>query len=314
MKTLPLLRTLVCLALSTGLYAQAQDQERFQQKAYLIHDARKVDTVWIGDANKTNILYYTREQAVNPEKMAISKPQSIWLVEPKEYSEALELYQGRDYETAREKFAEVREKYKKLITLPDNHSSLAAFYELECLRKLGKYEELKKTQDKFLPVDRESLTRPYQVYQLDLNLIWEAVQLEEWPRLERIGRERIQLPMPKHQRVQVAYAYGLALDKQERPIEALDAYNFAMTADTGASEILASQAALNALAIYENDELVKEALSEGGETDENKGTARVARLQEAAATAALYQLNFPHQDPLPAEYEVFLKHLRKSDL
>ena len=311
MKIISSFLPLLLIVLSISLEVQAQ--ERFQQKAYLIYDARKVETVWISDANKTTVLYYVREQAVNSEKMPISKVQSIWLITPKSYAEAIELYQGLDFEAAREKFAEVRETYKPLITLPDNHSSLAAFYEMECLRKLGKYEEITKKLDKFLPDDRKSLTRPHQLRQIELYTMWEAVHLKEWPRLERIARERVAQKAPKHQRVQAAYALGLALDNQQRPLDALDAYHTAITANTGASKNLASKAALKALAIYQDDKLVQDAIEEGGETEDNQGTARVARLKEAAATAAIYQVSFPQQDPLPAQFKTFLKYLPKED-
>ena len=313
MKTISSFLPLLLIALSISFQAYGQNEGRFQQEATLIYDAEKTETVWIGDANEATILYYVREQAVNPERMPINKLQSIWLIEPKAYAEAIDLYQGRDFEAAREKFAEVRETYKPLITLPDNHSSLAAFYEMECLRKLGKYEEITKKLDKFLPDDRKSLTRPHQLRQIELYTMWEAVHLKEWPRLERIARERVAQKAPKHQRVQAAYALGLALDNQQRPLEALDAYHTAITANTGASKNIASKAALKALAIYLNDKLVKDAIEEGGETEDNRGTARVARLKEAAATAALYQISFPQQAPLPAQFETFLKYLPKQD-
>lgn len=287
----------------------ARAQDRFQQPAVLIYDAERYDDVWVGDANETTVLYFEREQAVNPERVERSKLQAVWLVEPRAYAEAIDLYQGRNYEEAREKFAEVRENYKKLIALPDNHSSLAAFFEMECLRKLERLDDLKEARDRFLPADRESLTRPHQLRQLELYNMWDAVRTADWGRLELICRERLEQKMPGYQRAQVGYCMGLALEGQQRPIEAINAYNIAMTADTGASEVITANAALNALRLYSEDELVQQAVRFKGTPDEDPNSAATARIQEAAALASLYELTLGGGSPLPEKFRYLLDHL-----
>jgi tetratricopeptide (TPR) repeat protein len=287
----------------------ARAQDRFQQPATLIYDAERYDDVWVGDANETTVLYFEREQAVNPERVERSKLQSVWLTEPRAYTEAIDLYQGRNYEEAREKFAEIRETYRKLIALPDNHSSLAAFYEMECLRKLERLEDLNEAQDRFLPADRESLTRPHQLRQLELYSMWDAVRTADWGRLELICRERLEQKMPGYQRAQVGYCMGLALEGQQRPIEAINAYNIAMTADTGASEVITANAALNALRLYSEDELVQQAVRFKGTPDEDPNSAATARIQEAAALASLYELTLGGGSPLPEKFRYLLDHL-----
>ncbi|MGE9269185.1 MAG: hypothetical protein ACQKBU_00135, partial [Verrucomicrobiales bacterium] len=77
-----------------SITASAQ-QGRFQQEALLIHSPSEFEQVWITDANKTHFLYYETEQGVDRVKKIISAPASIWLMEPPQFTEAVELFQGR---------------------------------------------------------------------------------------------------------------------------------------------------------------------------------------------------------------------------
>lgn len=302
------MKALVFPALA-ALLATAASAQRFQQEAILIFDETKFERVWIADATKTQIGYFSTERGVDSLAMPISKPQAIWLIEPTEYTEAMELFQGRKYSEAREKFAAVREKYVKLQELPDNHSSLAAFHEMECLRKLGDLDGLKAAMDKFLPVDRESLTRKHQLDQMELYTLWEAVRVKEWSRLELLGKEWLQKQIPGYQRAQVGYCLGLALEGLERPIEAINAYNIGMTADTGASERITAESARNALRLYLADDSVKLAIKLHGTPDEDPESAGALRLVEGASLASLYELTLGGGDPLPEAGKKLLEYL-----
>lgn len=303
MKTV-FLTTLVAAAFASSS-AMAQ---RFQQEAVLIFDDNRVETVWIANANKAKFLYYATIAGVDQNTMLNSKPASIWLIEPPAYTQAMELYQARKYEEARSKFAAVRETYIKLRTLPDNHSSLAALYEMECLRKLGLLDELAKAQDGFVPDDRNSITREHQLNQLELYAMWDAVRTKDWPRLELICNEKLGTRMPGHQRVQVAYCLGLALEGQEKPLPAIGAYNIAMTADTGSSEVVTQLAAANAIRLYAADADVQKAMRLWGTPDEKPNSLGAQRLAEGASLAALYELTLGNGVALPEESKALLKY------
>jgi hypothetical protein len=295
-----------------ALAAPLVAQERFQQEALLIYDDAKFERVWILSAGKNAIRYVDQERSVSPKQKRISEMEAIWLMEPAEYTEAMELYQGRNYEEARGKFAAVRARCEPLQSLPDNHSSLAALYEMECLRKLNRLDDLEKAQETFLPVDRESLTRDHHKSQLELYSMWDAVRTKEWPRLELICVDKLGQEMPGYQRAQVGYCLGLALEGQDKSIPAINAYNIAMTADTGASEILTRKSALNALRLYAADDGVKLAIELHGTPDENPQSSGAARLAEAASLASLYELTLGGDNPLPTEYQEFLKYLAET--
>lgn len=308
MKSL-ILTTLAALVVT----APAVRAQRFQQEALLIFNEREFLRVWIADATKAQIGYFETERGVDSKSMAISKPQAIWLIEPPEYTEAMELFQGRKYAEARDKFATVRETYSKLQELPDNHSSLAAFHEMECLRKLGDLDGLKKAQETFLPVDRSSLTRKHHLDQLELYTLWEAVRVKEWSRLELLAKEWLTKNIPGYQRAQVGYCLGLALEGLDRPIEAINAYNIGMTADTGASEVITAESARNAMRLYLADEGVQLAIRLHGTPDEDPQSAGTLRLLEGAALASLYELTLGGGQPLPEEGRKLLEYLPKDN-
>lgn len=302
--------TLAAAVLTAG---SAIGQQRFQQEALLVLDDDEFDQVWIADANKTRFLYFDTIKGVDQNTMAIAEPKSIWLMDPPEYLEAMELFQARDYEEALTKFRKVRESHIKLRTLPDNHSALSAFHAMECLRKLGRLDELIKAQEAFVPDDRESLTREFQLSQLELYTLWEAAHTKAWPRLELLSTEKLTTSMPGYQRAQVGYCLGLALEGQKKPIEAINAYNIAMTADTGASEVLTRKAAENALRLYTEDPLVQQAIRLWGTQDEDPNSAGALRLEEAASLAELYQLTLGGGKALPEVSKDLIKYLPKAN-
>lgn len=293
------------------LSASSAVAQRFQQEALLIFDSNKFERVWIADASKSKFLYYSTVNGVDENTMLIVKPASIWLMEPEEYREALELFQARKYEEALAGFSEVRKKYIKLRTLPDNHSALAAIYEMECLRKLGRLDELAKAQELFVPDDRNSLTRDYQLSQLELYTLWDAVRTKDWERLELLSLEKLEARIPGGQRAQAGYCLGLALEGQKKPLAAINAYNIAMTADTGASEVITRKAAENALRLYSEDPLIEQAMRLWGTPEEDPNSAGALRLKEAAALASLFELTLGGGEELPKEGKDFLKYLPK---
>ncbi|GAA5482145.1 hypothetical protein [Haloferula sargassicola] len=290
----------------------ARAQDRFQQEAIVVYHQDKFERVWIADANKTQILYFDTERGVDSKKLAISKPQSIWLMEPAAYTAAMEDYQGRRYEKALAGFQKVREDYKKLITLPDNHSSLSAFYAMECLRKLGRLDELAKAQEEFMPADRESITRPYHKRQIEYYAMWDAVRTKSWDRLQGIASARLAEKPPGYQRAQAAYCLGLALENLQRPLEAIDAYNTAMTADSGGSEVVTAQAAEHAMKLYLADEDVKLAKRNFGTANADPDSRGMARLHEAAALAELYQMSLGNGKTLSGPLAELAKYAKKD--
>lgn len=287
-----------------ALFQTATAQQGFQTEAVIISQNGDSFRAWITAATATSIRYREAATSTVTTDAKLADYAGVFLIEPPEYSAAIDLFQGRKYAEAREKFAAIKTRFRPIVTLRDNFSTLAAFYEMECMRKMGDLEALAETLKDF---NRTPLTRETQLRQIEIYVMWDAVRTESWDRLDLICRERAKEKFPAELRTQVAYCHGLALQNLNRPIEALNAYAVAMTADGGASEELAQQAALNSLKIHFQDPDVQIAIQNWGTEDENQNTGGFFRLTEAGALAVLYEISLGGGKPLPAE----LKELSK---
>lgn len=249
-------------------------------------------------STRTNVFYLKNKNDDKPESVRRSQVESIYLMEPSDYTEAMELFQDRKYSEAAKRFEEVQKKYKKLELIPDNFHHLAGYYKLECLRKQLDVPALVKEVTSFGTPD---LTKPYQRKQIEAYAFWEAVNAKAWGRLIRMAEGWQAKRLPASIRVQVAYCHGLALENEGRAKEALLAYAVAMTADYTQSEVLVRNAAINSLRVYESLPSVKRGLEEKLVNDPD--------LKSAGALAALYErAGFGAGAPLPAEYKVFLEY------
>jgi hypothetical protein len=300
--------------LTLGAMAQPQapqaPQTPFQTPALLVEEGGANVKVWLTAATKTAIRYRETEVAVDTKDAKISDYAAIYLYEPRPYSAAMDLFQGRKYEEAKAAFAALKERFKPLQALENNHGTLAAYYEMECLRKLGDLEGLAAALQDF---SKGSITREYQLRQLELYVLWDAARSKSWDRLELLTKERINSRLPGDQRAQVAYLHGLAMEGRNQPEQALFAYQTAITADAGASEDIVRLAALRVLAIMEADPEVKTAIKTWGTPDENKNSKGYFKLIEACAISELFEMTLGAGTPLPAEYKMFLKYKPKNN-
>ncbi len=295
-----LLLTLLVPALSVSAVAQ----DAFQTEALLQTKDGESIRAWILAATDTSIRYKTSALSSDFTDAKLSDFSATYLTEPAEYTAAMDLFEARKYKVAQAKFAEIKEFFKPVAALKGNHHTLAAYYEMECMRKLADYEGLATALQSFV---KAPLVRDYQVRQLDLYTMWDAVRSASWDRVLQIASERDAENLPGDQRAQVAFCKGLALQNMDRGPEAIIAYNTAMTADAGASELIAQDAALNALAVYLADTEIKAAIAAWGSEGENKNSGSRLRLIEAGALARFYDKYLKVGKPLPEDLKVFLQ-------
>ena len=252
--------------------------------------------VFIVTATKASIRYREEKDATEIKDRKLSELKSVFLTEPPALSAALDLFQGRRYQEAKIAFAEIKTLYQPVATLPDNPATLAAFYELECFRKLSDLDGLWEALKKF---DKDPLVRENHLRQIEMYVFWDAVRTKNWNRLIALAKDREKQRLPDYQRAQVAYCQALALEALGKPSEALEAYDIALTADSGASEEIARKSAIAILKILSADPDVKEALK--------KPDGKHPKLAEARAVAGLFELSLGSGEALPEEYRVFLK-------
>lgn len=275
-----------------------------QAPAMLINDDGTSDNVFIVAATKTQIRYKVTAQAIDTKDMNISAVQAVYLLEPKVYRDAMELYQGRKYAEAKELFAQSKVMYKPTSALDNNFSTLGAFYELECLRRLGDLEGLAKALEGFR---KDGLTREHHLRQLEIYVFWDAVRTKSWERLVALGEARLQEKFPSYQRAQIAFCVAQGYEALKQESKALNNYNMAMVADVGATEEIADQAAQAIMRIHQANPEVQLAIKLWGTEDENKSSTGFLHLQEAAAVAALYDLILGGGKKLPTQFVPLLK-------
>lgn len=297
--------TMLLSVLALHAPAQTSQPQPFQAPALLIREDGGASRAWLLAATKTAIRYRETEVATETVDAKLSDFASIYIYEPRDFTAAMDLYQARKYEEAATRFAAIKERFKGLQTLANNPGTLAAFYEMECLRKLGKLDDLSAALRNF---DKGPLTRENQQRQIELYVMWDAVRTKSWQDIDNMAKERAKTKLPGDQRAQVAYCHGLALEGLERPQEALAAYQTAITADAGASEDIAREAALRILAILNADTEVQKAAKAWGTDAERKNSVGYSRLLEAGAVARLFEKALGGGAPLPAEFKELAKY------
>lgn len=280
-----------------------------QAHAMMTFENGDFEEIWIDKATPTQFRYRTTETAIDRSVKNLTEVASVYFYEPPAYKKARDLYQARRYAEAAELFERIASTLREIREMPNNHATLSAFYHLECLRRMGDFEGLKTALEEFRSA---GLTRQHQLTQIELYTLWDAVRTKSWPRLDAMCVERRKQALPTYQRAQVAYCHGLALEGLERPIEALNAYATAITADYGASHELVEQAALNSLRIYTKDPAVQLAIKLWGTEDDDPNSSGRFRLEEAAALADTYQSVLGAGKALPGEYKELLKYKAKA--
>lgn len=304
------MKSFLLTLLIPAITLSATAQEAFEARTVLSTKDGKNLVGWIVDASKTQIRYKESPAATAFTNANIKDFDVIYFMEPAEFSAAMDLYEAGKYEEAKAEFIKFKDRSKIVANIEDNFHTLSAFYEMESLRNLGDYEGLATALQSF---SKEPLSRAHHLRQLDLYVMWDAVKSKSWDRVLSIASEREGEELPGYQRVQVAYAKGLALQNTDRSPEAIIAYTTALTADAGASETLVNQAALNLLEIYNKDEEVQAALAAWGTDNEKKNSPGYARLKEAAALARIYEQLLNTGKALPEPYKAFLKVEEKKE-
>ncbi len=298
----------VLAALASILTAQTP-QESFQTPALLIKEDGTIEKAWLLSATKSQLTFRETAVATETKNARLLDYKSVYLPEPREFTEAIDFLQARKYQEAKERFVQIKERFKPIYAVENNPAALAAFYELEILRKMGDLEGLSKLFQQF---DKSPLTRDTQLRQLELYVLWDAARAKDWAALDGLARERAKSRMPGDQRAQVAYLQGLALEGLDRKDEALFAYNLAMIADSGASEDIARQSALRVLTILNDNPEVQQAIKVWGTKQENKNSAGFSKLTEAAVIAKMFEQSLGAGTSLPADLKGLTKYLPKE--
>lgn len=299
MKTL----TTAFLVLITSAGALLAQQK--EKATALIAINGEFNRVYIVDGNSKVLRFSENLDSTVLKDVNVTSLETLYFMEPTEFTAAMELYRSRKYAEARTKFAETAEKYKWLQGISGNYHTLSVFYQMECCRKLGDLDALKALLDTFLP---EPLLRETDRQQVDVYKYWEAVRGKSWPRLVEIADSEVEKRYPGSLRAQISYCLGLAYEGMNEPRKALTAFNEGFVSDFAASEVVARNSAIGCLRLLSNNEDVKQAIKLYGTKDANPNSEGSQLLKEANAITKLWDIALGGGEKLPAEYKMFLKY------
>lgn len=135
--------TIFAAALSTGLHAQVKETQ-----ATLALEAGGNPAGYIQGANDQGVIFSTaaggRGQLVEYSKIRTENDEK--LIRFNERAEAMAtpraLFAAADYDAAASAFGDVAQNYAIILGVPHNFASEAAFYQLESVRRAGKYNLL----------------------------------------------------------------------------------------------------------------------------------------------------------------------------
>ena len=176
--------------------------------ARLLYSDGSHDDVFMISYSAGTATYKTKVQSLNILRVKKPKLEYIYFYQPPVYAEAMSLYRARNYAEAKTKFAECETTYRAMDVLPNNYSSLAGFYKMECSRRTNDLESLSSELEQYR---KDGLTRENHLQQLEVYTFWEAVRLKDWARLDRLAESWQGRKVPAGLRVQIEYCHGLAL-------------------------------------------------------------------------------------------------------
>lgn len=279
-------------------------------EAYMIQDDKTYATVFLESADEKSVAYRETRQSVDRKVVRRSSYESLYMFEPVEFREAMDSFRRFDYEKAIEGFKTVQKNYKNLRDLPNDFASRAEFYECECLRHMGKYEEMLKLKSTYR---FKGLEYANEKRQLDLYKFWDAYHNKSWNRLAKLGEEYISKEMPGYEMAQVAFCYGMALAELQQLDKALNALGMAVTADFNPHKETSRLAMERSLELLSEDPDFKREKAAWGTEDAIEGSIGQARVLEAARIVKYYNTVFVTGQKLPVEYIDLLKYLPETE-
>lgn len=270
-------------------------------------DKLDAEEVFLLAVTATKVAYKFNAADAEPEVKSRSEIDSIFLYDPKEYLEAIDLLQGRKYAEAQQAFSKLKVKYGRAYPgIPNNPGVMSGFYELECLRKLNDLEGLRVALQAF---KKDALTHKAALQQLELYVMWDAIRANLNQEAIKMAENYKGKRLPGNQRAQIAYCHGRALEGMNQPApKILLAYQIAMTADGGNSEVIARDAALRSLEVLHNDLEMKEAIKSYEESNGDEMIRGFTKAMEAAGLCTMFQLQLGAGEPLPTKYRYMLKY------
>ncbi len=298
----------IILSLALAMTATAQNFKLKAQAAAVIKDEEGKPTprqIWILAASDKEMGYLESPEDAEFQRVPMSQVLSVYFFESEDFKKAVDLFEARKYKEAKDLFEQIQKTHEPVASIKNNPGAIAQYYKTECLRKELDLSNMAKEASR---IKTDTLTYELMQKQISLYPVWSAVGAREWLKAEELIKPFEKQKVPGFMRAQLSYCHGRTLEGLERPQEALLAYQTALVADSGASEVVVRESALRILEILHNDESVKEAVKA---YDASKGeimTAGYGKVLEGAGVASLFELVLGGGTTLPSKYKYFIKY------
>ncbi len=170
-----------------------------------------------------------------------------------------------DFEAAAEEFAKVVKAFPNIVYIPHNFATEAAWYQVESLRRAGKFSDiaaaLESTAAKTIP---SHIAEAFQK-QFGYNKIWAIYGSGDMDALKSaiapasvavsdlLPTDDLKTDLPENEQAQMAFLRAKIAEAAGEKDKALNDYYRAFTLNFGSDKVLSKQAMLAALAIHKED-------------------------------------------------------------
>jgi hypothetical protein len=223
-------------------------------------------------------------------------------------ADARAAFANGDYAEAAQKFAEVAAAYQIILYIPQNFASEAMFYQIESLRRAGRFDQLKalldspagKSMDTMLGDQYKNLIKLQKVWSVYGGGDMAAVEAAIAPYQEPVVGQGSLLPapnfikMPQSELIQFAFLRAKVFESKGEKDKALQDYFRVFSFGFAYESFLSKQAMGTSMKLQVDNPLLK---------SENE-KLRKAPLRQIQSVAYLFSKRFP-ETPIPPQFQEF---------
>ena len=272
-------------------------------RVYIVKKNGKAKRAYLSKVSKKAITYIDNPKDTSGSEVLKEEVQTIFFYQPKSFAKALALFNNYRFQDAYDLFTDCKMKYKPYDALDGNYSTIAGFYELECVRRLGDLARLDQLLNDFRPaplLDENHLT------QLAIYPFWHAVHTASWERLLTLAPQWENKKLPGTQRAQIAFCHALALEALGEREGALLKFHEALAVSDLKEQNLISKACAKIIFLITEQKEVLEYLKLP--LDTRSQSSRLYHEVLAASSVAKLWSQLSHSgSSFPSEYQPLLK-------
>ncbi|MFV1994035.1 MAG: hypothetical protein ACC661_01265, partial [Verrucomicrobiales bacterium] len=182
-------------------------------------------------ASERAILWKYTPESPSSNTTALAEIKEIEFDQPEDWPVAVAAYNRADFDEAQQAFGAIADRYVEIVLLKGNPSAEARYFQVECLRQLGKFDGIGPLLDEATVAALKGALPQLRLEQLELNGAWAAAAAEKWEIVDQLvagyslpaetHRVPEMKPMAPSITVQLTYLRGLSTRAKDKPAAAL---------------------------------------------------------------------------------------------